>query len=499
MKNKISSLHSTFSINGEISDGDTRFLHITVNVMHTGLNLNGSFFEKDIVNSCIDSIKNTPILGYIKYDKTSDSIDFKGHEHVLTRTEDGVEDKYIGHAYGVIPESCNPRWITKICSDGQEREFLQVDALLWEKFNDASSILCRDIEKAQSMELEISSVDGYEDENEVFHFTTFRFDGCCILGDGIEPAMIDANVAIKEVQFTMADFVKNLQSELNDKYSSFTKFVNDTTFTKLVNEKNNQGGMEAMPNTDFTQTLLEQFSDISAMVSQYEAMTNRWGEDVPRFYLQDIQDNEVIVVDMKNNYQYYGYQFTMNGDKAEIDFANGNRKKIRYENYEDGASVPDGIFDFGKYIAEIEEVAFNKVNEANEKVEVAVEEKNTAEINYSQIKADYDEMKPKYDAYVMADEQRQADELNAQKDAKFAEYEDILSENSDFAALKERKAEMSVEDIEKECAVLYVKVNRAKANFSKTNGTPAIVGVIEEKDDNDDYIDTKYGRIRKSR
>ena len=486
MKNKISSLHSTFSINGEISNDDVRFLHITVDVMHTGLNLNNSFFEKDIVDSCIDSIKNTPILGYIKYDKLSDSIDFKGHEHILTRTENGVEEKYIGHAYGVIPESCNPRWITKMCSDGQEREFLQVDALLWEKFNDATSILYRDTEKAQSMELEISSVDGYEDENEVFHFTAFQFDGCCMLGDGVEPAMVDANVSIKEVQFTMTDFVKNLQSELNDKYS---------TFTKLVNEKTNQGGIGTMANTDFAQTVLEQFSDISIMVSQHEEMTDKWGYTCPRYYLADIQEEEVIVVDRQDNYRYYGFPFTMNGDKAEIDFTNGNRKKVRYENYEEGNDVPENAFDFGNHIAEIEEAAFTKVNEANTNAENAEKDKTEAETNYANIKADYDDIKPKYDEYVRAEEQRQADELNAQKDAKFAEYEDVLSDNADFAALKERKDELSVDDIDKECAVLYVKVNRGKTNFSKSASTSVTVGVMDNDNDDDGFVVTKYGII----
>ena len=485
MNKRFSSLHSTFSINGEISNNDTRFLNITIDVLHTGLNFNGSYFEKDVVDSCIDSIKNTPVLGFIKYNKADESVDFKGHEHILTKTENGVEEKYIGHAYGVIPESCNPRWITKMCSDGNEREFLQVDALLWEKFDDSTSILYRDVEKAQSMELEILSVDGYEDENEVFHFTKFKFDGCCILGEGVEPAMIDANVAIKEVQFTMTDFVKNLQNELNDKF---------TTFTKVVNEKSNQGGIGIMPNTDFAQTVMEQFSDISTMVSQHEVMVDRWGDAVPRFYLLDIQDNEVIVVDRKDNYRYFGFQFTVNGDKAEIDFANGNRKKVRYENYDDGVTVPEGSFDFGKHIAEMEETAFTKVNDANEKVATAETDKATAETNYSQIKADYDDIKPKYDAYVQADEQRQAAELEAQKDAKFAEYEDTLAENADFTALKERKGELSVDDIEKECAVLYVKVNRTKTNFSKT-GSTAVVGVMDDCDVADGFVQTKYGNI----
>ena len=483
MDNKIATLHSTFSINGEISNEDTRFLNITIDVMHTGLNFNGSVFEKEVVDSCIESIKNTAVLGYVKYDHVSQENDFAGHEHILTRTENGVEEIYCGRAYGVIPESCNPRWVTKMCSDGQEREFLQVDALLWTKFDDSVDIVNRDSEKGQSMELEISSIDGYEDDDGVFHFTKFKFDGCCMLGDGVEPAMIDAN--IKKVQFAMTDFAKNIQDELNEKFM---------TFTKMVDEKTNQGGIETMPNTDFTQTVMQQFSDISAIVSQYEVLVDRWGDNVPRYYLVDIQESEVIVVDRTNNYNYFGFPFVVNGDKPEIDFENGNRKKIRYENYESEETVVDNGFDFGKHIAEMEEIAFNKVNEANEKVVAAEQEKADAETNYSQIKADYDDMKPKYDAYVLADEQRQAAELDAQKEAKFAEYEEALADNVEFTALRERKNELSVDDIEKECAVLYVKTSRTKSNFSKNN-TGAVVGVMGEGDESDGFVDTKYGII----
>lgn len=486
MQNTTTPLHSTFSINGEISDNDTRFLNITIDVLHTGENLNGSVFEKDVVDSCVDSIKNTPVLGFIRYDGNLDDNDFKGHEHILTRTENGIEEKYIGSAYGVIPESCNPRWIVKMCSDGQEREFLQVDALLWEKFSDATSILYRDEEKSQSMELAVSSIDGYEDDNGIFHFNKFAFDGCCILGQDIEPAMIDANVSIKDVQFAKDDFVKNIQDELDNKFS---------IFTKLVNEKINQGGIGTMPNTDFSQTVMEQFSDISVMVSQYEVVTNQWGEEAPRFYMVDIQDDEVIVIDSKANYNYYGFQFTVNGDRAEIDFANGNRKKLRYENYEDGEVVQEGGFDFGEYISKIETAAFAKVNDANAMFESAEAARVEAEANYNQVKSEYDEMKPQYDAYVKAEEQRQAEELNACKDAKFAEYEDVLGETAEFIALKERKEEMSVDEIEKECAVLYVKASRVKFSFNKSNSTSAVVDVMDDGNAADSYIVTKYGNI----
>ena len=499
MKDNIYSLPIYFSVKDEISNNDTRFLNCTIDVLHTGTNFNGSVFSKEVVEANIDTIKNTPILGFIQ--KTSDGEDdFKGHEYIITKDENGIRRKNIGSAWGVIPESCSPRWFAKTLDSGEEVEMLQVDALLWSKLEDSVNIMMRDIEKGHSMELSPDSVEGYEDpETGLFHFTKFSFDGCTILGKNVSPAMQDSNITIN---FTMSDFVKSIQSELINKYSEFTNLVNETTnqtFTeiKMVNE-NNKGGITTMPNTDFS-TVLQMFNDISNTIAQHEMVEDRWGDKYPRYYAVDIQENEVIVVDRMNNYNYFGFSFAMNGDSVEIDFENCKRKKISYEDYVEGVTTPEGAFDFGKHIADIEESAFAKVNEANAKVETAEQAKVEAETNYSQIKTDYDEIKPKYDEYVQAEEKRQADELEAQKDAKFAEYEDTLAENADFTALKERKNELSVDEIEKECAVLYVKVNRTKANFSKTNGASTIVGVMDDDGDDDGYVNTKYGRVRKSR
>ena len=491
------SLPVTFSVNNEVSDNDTRFMNITIDVMHTGVNLNNSNFDKNVVDECMETIKNTPVLGFIKYDKVTQEKDFKGHEYILTKTENGIEEKYIGSCFGVIPESCNPRWVTKMCEDGQEREFLQVDALLWTKFEDSISIMGRDSEKSQSMELEVSSIEGYEDENGVYHFTKFKFDGCCLLGDDCLPAMVSANAKIKEVNFTMSDFIQNLQSEFNDKF---------TKFTALVNENSNQGGIENMPNPDFAQTLLGMFEDISNIVKEYEVSMDRWGDSIPRYYLADVQENEVIVVDRKNNYNYYGFSFTVNGDKPEIDFSNGVRKKVQYANYEEGEVVEDKGFNFGKHIEDVESSAFSKVEEANAKFEEMEQAKSQVEADYTQVKADYeevksnfDEMKPKYDEYVAAEEKRQSEELNAQKDAKFAEYADDLVDNADFEALKERKDELSVEDIEKECAVLFAKAVRGKKNFTAIGNKGLTIGIVDDENNDANYVSTKYGNIHVGR
>ena len=511
MQNKNISLPISFSVNNEISDKNNRFINVTIDVLHTGLNYNGSIFNKEVVDENIETIKNTPILGFIT-EVPYDDKDFKGHEYVITKDKNGMKRKYIGEAFGIIPESCNPRWIVKTTDSGIEREFLQVDGIMWTKFQDAADIILSDIEKPQSMELFPYDIDGYENDDGDFVFTKFSFDGCCILGSTVEPAMENAKI---EVQFTMSDFVKSIQSELNDKYSAFTKIMNDTTnktFTKLtevVNEKTN-GGVEIMENTDFTQTLLSQFEDISAQVRQHETFTDRWGYECSRYYAVDIQENEVIVVDAKNNYNYFGLSFTMNGDKAEIDFETAKRKKLRYEDYDDGSSI-EGAFDFGKHIEEIENNAFTKVEEANTKVseaenkvsecEAKVSEfetaKNEIEEKFNQVTAEFEDMKPKYEEFVQAEQARIEAELDAQKDAEFAKYEAVLADDANFVALKEKKSEMTVKEIESECAIMYARKNLV-TNFSKTDSGIMTAGLIDNNNIDDGYIDTKYGRIRKS-
>ena len=55
MKNKNISLPISFSVNNEISDKNNRFIDVTIDVLHTGLNYNGSIFNKEVVDEYIES------------------------------------------------------------------------------------------------------------------------------------------------------------------------------------------------------------------------------------------------------------------------------------------------------------------------------------------------------------------------------------------------------------------------------------------------------------
>ena len=496
----------TFEKIDEVSIGDTRFTKLKCYLMHTNENYNKSSFSKEVIEDALPTLAYIPVVGFIENNEFGEE-DFSDHRYVITKDNGKVKRVYKGSAYGVVlsSEDNNAHFETKICDDGIEREFIVANAIAWNFLEDSSQILNRDIIKDHSIELDENSIEGYEDEKTgIFHFTKFSFRAACVLGGSSRPAMEGSCV---EVQFTMSDFVKSIQSELNDKYSAFAKLANDTAFTKAVNEKTNEGGIEGMPNTDFTQTLLAQFQDIAATVRQHETFTDKWGYECSRYHAVDVQESEVIVVDAMNGYNYFGLTFTMDGDKAVIDFDSGKRKKLRYEDYEDGSSI-EGAFDFGKHIEEIENNAFAKVEEANTKASEAEEKitefetkatefetaKNEIEESYNQMKAEFEEMKPKYEDYVKAEQARIDAELEAQKDAEFARYETVLADDVNFESLKERKSEMTVKEIESECAILYARKNLAQSNFSKSNTGTMTAGLINDSV-NDGFVSTKYGNV----
>ena len=494
-------------------NGDNRITKVKITLMHLGLNYNDSIFNKDIVDKAIPTLAYCPILGFIQKDKITGENDFSDHRYVIIKDDKGVRRKYLGSAYGVIlsNDENNARYEEKLCDDGETRTYLVVDGIMWNMFEDSIDIMKRDVIKSESMELAQLSDDdyeGYEDEQGNFVFTKFSFRGACILGTSYEPAMQGANVEV--VNFTMSDFIKDIQSELNNKYTTFTKMLSETSknksseiFDEMLNEKSmNKGGSKAMANTDFSQTVMAMFSDMAAIVANFESIENRWGEKIARYSLADIQENEAIVVDRKDNWNYYGMTYTVEGDKPVIDFTSATRKKVVFENYDEGTNTIEGAFDFGRCIDEIESVAFEKVTEAESKVEAAEfakteaeSAKETAETNYNTIKSELDEIKPKYEDYVAAEQKRANDELNAKRDEMLALFESALSDNEDYIAIKTNKADYTVDEIEAKCSILLFRKNK-NTIFSKPT-KEAVVGIPDVGNDDVDngYVATKYGNI----
>lgn len=505
----------SFIKKGEYESSDFRFIDVSIDVMHTGANLNKTSFTKDAINKAVPTIRNTPILGYVVDELDEEDKDFKGHEHELRITDKDVKYVYAGQAYGVIPESCNPRWIVKDDGTGIEREYLRVDGLIWTKFSDPVDIFTRDGTKNHSVELTDMAC-GPADKNGNVPVGSFKFDGCCILSTtdpSIKPAMtgscVTANFSVEDITAQIRDRLYEYQAiqqnytAQNDNPSDEEK--GDTT-PMNENEKNsvataentaaenhetatppaentvqepetqtteksvpaegedktpaaentvaNKDEGEAAPtentaptaegepaaSSEFTLTANQLRDEVYNALLEIQ-VPSRWDHEcmIPKYWLTDIQDNEVIVTD-SGTYQLMGIPYSMNGDNVVLEYENIKRKKVVYEDWDNGDVMPGLITMFSTLTDKLVELSDSYTKAANE----------------------VSEIKPKLEAYQQAEADAKAAEMEAKRNALFTTFDEKLGADAEYIALKENK-EISYSDLETKC---YALVGRKSAEFS---------------------------------
>lgn len=503
----------SFIKKGEYESSDFRFIDVSIDVMHTGANFNKTSFTKDAINKAVPTIRNTPILGYVVDELDEEDKDFKGHEHELRITDKDVKYVYAGQAYGVIPESCNPRWIVKDDGTGIEREYLRVDGLIWTKFSDPVDIFTRDGTKNHSVELTDMAC-GPADKNGNVPVGSFKFDGCCILSTtdpSIKPAMtgscVTANFSVEDITAQIRDRLYEYQAiqqnytAQNDNPSDEEK--GDTTpmnenKIKTPGVEENQvpaentvtptepAGNDATPpnentvteptaapaeenvapttepepapvepagteNTAPTENETAAGAEFTLSANQlrdeiYNALLkvqvpSRWDPDcmIPKYWLTDILDSEVIVTD-SGTYQLMGIPYSMNGDNVVLDYANIKRKKVTYEDWDEGDVMPGLITMFSTLTDKLVELSDSFTKAANE----------------------VSEIKPKLEAYQQAEEKAAAAADKAKRDELFSIMDEKLGADTEYIALKENN-EISYSDLETKC---YALVGRKSAEFS---------------------------------
>lgn len=498
----------SFNKKNEYESSDFRFIEVSIDVMHTGSNLNKTSFTKDVIGKAVPTICNTPILGYVVDELDDEDKDFKGHEHELRITDTDVKYVYAGHAYGVIPETCNPRWVIKDDGTGTEREYLRVDGLIWTKFNDPVDIFTRDGTKNHSVELTDMSC-GPADKNGDVPVGSFKFDGCCILSTTdpkIQPAMtgscITANFSVEDVTTQIRERLYEYQA-LQQNYTAQNENPSDEekgdTKPMNENEKNTtvtenavaegavenpkietpaaentatETGSEAAPaenaaseegaenaateasaentapaeegepaaSSEFTLTANQLRDEIYNALLKVQ-VPSRWDNDcmIPKYWLTDIQDSEVIVTD-SGTYQLMGIPYSMNGDNVVLEYENIKRKKVIYEDWDNGDVMPGLVTMFSALTDKLVELSDSFTKAANE----------------------VSEIKPKLEAYQQAEAEAIAAADKAKRDELFSVMDEKLGANAEYAALKENK-EISYADLETKC---YALVGRQTAEFS---------------------------------
>jgi len=236
-----------FSLPVEITENksfsfDDSLIPVDIKVMHNGLNLNNSTFFDEAIENAKESLKNKPILGYIKKIDGSDEKDFAGHQIEISFGEEGIKVIYLERPLGVIPETNNYSILEE-----EGKKFVFCRGYLWKEYlNDGYEILKDNPKKSVSMEIAVDDYDINEDGS--INITKYRYLGITILGDDVQEAMVGAelNVVGQFSKNENENFYTKIE-ELNNKISQyFTNNNNQSNADSIEGGDNVPDKIESM-------------------------------------------------------------------------------------------------------------------------------------------------------------------------------------------------------------------------------------------------------------
>lgn len=198
----------------DIVEQNKSFGACSIRVMYPGENRNRTSIDLEAVEKAIPTLYNCPVVCH--YMVEEDRIG--GHDVAFVNTDNGMRMINLTEPVGVIPSGSQYRWET-VNENGEDHEYLVVDAILWKRSN-AYEKLKRDGISGQSMEITVNdgeSVDG------VYHIYDFDFTAFCILGEDVEPCFESASVEVFSLEQYKARF-EQMMAEFEKEYSASEQF-----------------------------------------------------------------------------------------------------------------------------------------------------------------------------------------------------------------------------------------------------------------------------------
>lgn len=459
-----------------IKDVNESFASGALKICYTGVNRNRSMISRSSIERAIPSMFNCPIV--CNYDVEADTIG--GHDVDVVTTDDGdMRLINLTNAVGVVPSGANVWW-SIIEDDGKEHEYISVEVILWKR-SPAYQKIINDGIVSQSMEI---SVKNGQVQDGIFVIEDFIFTAFCLLGEGVEPCFESASLQMFDKNDVAQQFTAMMQ-EFKETFSIVTdKSDNDT----VPQNNSTKGGAEVlelkialMSEYGLTEDQLD-FNlndfELDELKEKFEAIKKQTGEPngskdfalagqitealvnaisvetietclgtMERYWYVDRDDEtmEVYCYDAED-WNLYGFPYSMNGDNAVVDFACKKRKKYTIADFDEGEQP--SVF------ANVFEVMTNKFNEKNtewtEKYQNASNTITSMETELGelrQFKADTDS------ATALAEREKV-----------FEWFEDLYGVEA-FESLRNDCENYSVEDLEEKCYAIRGRNSSVKFNL----------------------------------
>lgn len=443
-------------------------------VAYAGDNRNGSRISKESFERSIKTIYNCPIV--CNYNREKDEI---GSHDIDVVMKDGVPQMInITSPVGVIPESSKYWWELYEDVTGVH-EYLCIEALIWKR-QEAYEKIKNNVITDESMEIKVKS--GYMD-GDVYVIDSFEFLAFCLLGTA-EPCYESASLemfAMDEFRKKYADMMEEFkesfqkvstsdevdihpqnyseggEKQLNQKIELLAKFgltaeqvdfdIENMSLEDLEAKLQNGPNDDSGEKPDKFALSGEQFREGLVTALQAEKVNTEWGEMSRYAYCDyDAGKQEVFCYDVED-WNLYGFTYSMNGDHVVIDFACRKRKKFSIVDFEEG----DAEFSCRHMFETVASASAS--NKAAELTERFNEDNAALQEKYNAVSDAIKQMNNELDELRSYKRQKISDERAAEVDAVFAMFTDLNGIEA-FENLRKNCSELSIEELEDKCYAL---------------------------------------------
>lgn len=378
---------------------------------------NNTKYSKEVILKALPSLRNIPLVGLLKGD------DFGSHESKLDLDEEeGIRTVYNTTPFGLIPESAN-FWFETVDVNGEEREFLCVDVLLWKRQHKEFKTLAR--RKSFNISMEVVITDFEKERSGVIQVKDFYFTAVCVLGNQVTPAFKGARVELT--------YTENDPAELKHMMLEFEEQV----------KKLNLNGGESVPTVKDQKP--EEVVETPVVEEEVQVEETPVVEDPQPEIIEPSEEAPVV-------------ETPEEGTQPEV-------AEVQPEVVEE---VP------------VQEPTLQETYEAlqvehQELVKALMEQKQSME----QLTSDYEALKQERDALQGFKDEVLAERRQSVETALFSQFED-LEGTPEFDALKEKASEYSVDALETQLYALMGKKLYSEQQAQKNLTKPTETHVVYE-------------------
>lgn len=508
----------TFSDNTTDEKQSGNLEKVKIVVMHEGGNGNKTHLGDEAIADAEPTLKNVPILAYIKRDEDGEAIDFDQH-NIITKfvpNDSGGHDVvryYLERPIGVIPESNNYR-IEEI--DGVNH--VVVDGYIWKSYsNEGYGLITETGEKGVSMEISVE--EGSKDlKTGLYNITKYSYLGVTVLGDDMPPAMGDTcklttysqqsdeyQFALKQINeeiqkmekeatnMTVNQPVQNnpvqepVQNQEPDTSTATEPVQTEPTATEPVNDPAPQQANFSLSVDNIREGVRKVLNGITTE-KKYSWSNETY--EVQNYWLRTIipSENIAVVEDEINNYTYYGVPFSLNGDEVVLDLENKQEYIQTWRKKDTGTNNTLVFSDNGEEDkAKLVEAQFTKMNDTIAKLEGQVKEQDTEleGLRTFKLNKDQEALANEVNTVVMQFSScLEEDEYKEVRDKALAKEIDINTLRTHMYALKGMKQEQ----LEKEQAENY-------SQKGSKNTEPVRIPVTSNNIDTEPTVKPVYGSL----